>query len=117
MAYDRDALIALRERVREAEGADRQLDKDVYILALRAAGVTTPPFAYWGMISQYTASIDAALALVERVLPGCGYSLEKDEGRFLASLEVSRCMEEGKSHPLAILDALLSALIERETAT
>ena len=144
MTHDKDALIALRERVREAEGADREID----VAVLTAFGLYTlekrepdrkewlyPVGKEWGRINPFelrratlnlSASIDAALALVERVLPGWRWLVEFDDHRGPPygvivkphgddwSLERRHL---AKTAPLAILDALLTALIERETKT
>jgi hypothetical protein len=156
MTYDRDALIALRERVREAEGADREIDAALFVALLEPSWVTSDKdpgmvaasaksFGAGGGKAQfihglchpaptYTASIDAALALVERVFPGCAsrrdaWPLAPEKHRmFKCQLyEVDSAgwhtgdhfVVDGKSNysePLAILDALLTALIEREAS-
>ena len=151
MTYDKEALIALRERVREAEGADREIDAllwaefdgrdvrwqdpghlyaksrqaphDECLIAWRAVnGNVYVQHEMCHQITPLTASIDAALALVERVLPGwfnssikasegyLAYIWQTDHSRDFASKGLA-------SRPLAILDALLTALIEQETAT
>lgn len=70
-----DADIAsLLERVTAATGPDRVLDldlaralvPDVVVLRRNDDDTANEPHTYW----EYTASIDAALALVERLLPG-----------------------------------------------
>ncbi len=83
------ALRALRERVKSANGPDRELDVHIYALALgkqvfdRGFGLSvgdTPSVVYrrafdgipagaFDGIPKYTASIDAALGLVTRLLP------------------------------------------------
>jgi hypothetical protein len=63
-------------------------------------------------------SIDAALGLAERMLPGWDYGLDRDEGQFFATLapaggSMARGYQaEGSSLPLAIILALLKALRE-----
>jgi hypothetical protein len=99
-------LEQLLERVRAANGADDCLDYAIYLQFRELIG-----------LQSYTSSIDAALALVERVLPGwfgedgrhtwgSHAILYTGEGRGRARIE---CY--APTHPLAILAALLSALI------
>jgi hypothetical protein len=128
---DRETLIALRERVVAATGPDRELD----IQISRALGVEADwhgeldslgynhirGFCALGM-QPLTASIDAALALVERVLPGCWVEGALHPSR-PSAIEVHSATvydalgsETGNTPPLAILAALLSALIAKETA-
>lgn len=69
----------------------------------------------------FTASLDAALALVERVLPGCWYVFGKGKLRaaepaygaqiLFGADEVLGIAEHDAGLPLALLAALLSALI------
>lgn len=74
MTADLETLKALRERCRVAEGGDRNLDvalatalvPDVIVGFQRADDSGWDPYTHW----TYTASIDAALALVKRLLPG-----------------------------------------------
>lgn len=64
-------LSALLARVEAATGPDREID-----LSLAALAYPKTPRSYWadhtghGAQEEYTASVDAALALIERVLPG-----------------------------------------------
>lgn len=85
------------------------------------------PHEYCGDWPRYTASIDAALALVEKVLPGWGLNIflceaeakqlrpaivsmfKKGAGQHHASPEFE-FEASGATIPLAILSALLSAL-------
>jgi hypothetical protein len=71
-------LKALLERVERASGPDRELDA-----AIRDALYEPAKRGAW---RPYTGSLDASLALVEEMLPGCNL-------------------------PLALLEALLQALI------
>jgi hypothetical protein len=126
---DRETLIALRERVVAATGPDRELD----IQISRALGVEADwhgeldslgynhirGFCALGM-QPLTASIDAALALVERVLPGRHKDLYIDDtggARFCLGRMTSSFVQDRATSPcIAILAALLSALIAKETA-
>ncbi len=64
------------------------------------------------LIAALRGSIDAALALVERRLPGCGYEIIAFENKE-AGVQVCLAdeMVDGKTTPLAILAALLRAEI------
>jgi hypothetical protein len=75
-----NAMKDLLQRVREATGPDRALDDDLTLALLGATKVVPAPYdggisiALWPKASQpvqpYTACVTAALALVERGLPG-----------------------------------------------
>jgi hypothetical protein len=73
-------LSELIERVEKLDGPDRETDFAIY-QALRPElsewqdTTKTSADDYWFWMSQreYTASLDAAVALVKRVLPGWGY--------------------------------------------
>src|SRR5690554_4343906 len=79
----------LLDKVKAATGPDRELDldlakalvPDVLVMRQRDDNTGADPYTYW----EYTASVDAALALVERVLPLAFVTLEKfavsDEGK------------------------------------
>jgi len=75
---DREVLKELIDRVERASGPDREIDKAIAIFVEWTATGKEPPETgtpdYWysdafGM-PAYTASIDAALSLVERFRPG-----------------------------------------------
>lgn len=146
-------VAALLERVRAATGPDRELDGEID--AVLRAGLPTLPewswtnFPVWKHISngrvcvlhdsgehgvnwssqRFTASVDAALALVDRVLPDSGpnmlYSYALD-WHASAHTEISHTAElylaegdppdmtsyqgQAPTLPLAILAALLLAL-------
>jgi hypothetical protein len=71
-------LQELLSRVEKAEGPDRELDREICLAARE--NVSTDPLSGfvwrpnggggWSDVPDLTASLDAALALVERVLPG-----------------------------------------------
>ena len=54
-------------------------------------GQVSPGQGHDMLVRHYTASIDAALALVERVLPGCEWSVGRDEGGPVAIVWGSDC--------------------------
>lgn len=119
---DLAALKALRDRVRKATGPDRELDDAIWCALCWES--------HWRKISRdskqsrFTSSIDAALALVEIMLPGWSWGFfnhfRKDD-QFTAML----CNEpsinlitafdgDGVTVPLALLAALLSVLIAQQ---
>lgn len=121
-------LKALLERVRAATGADRGLD---YSLFVAFAERDAPN--YWSPASghEYTASIDGALALVGRVLPGWRLSqlrqlVERLGGKFKPTIwdceleEVNgrgQSDDEAANGSLAIIAALLQACITHAPAS
>jgi len=108
-------LPALLERVRAATGPDRELDLLIWKLLVWK----TPWNHELHKTELFTRSIDAALALVERMLPGAFDSVGKDEEEgghwWAADLLVDNIWHSGvgPTIPLAILAALLSALIDK----
>lgn len=126
-------LSELIERVKAATGPDRELDGDIahamsivpdWCAAHRDANqrhVWTdgdrPLHAEQWIAPDVTASIDAALALVGRCLPGCIWTIETDACwiRVLTKDDVAEFQGHktgmgGKWTPLAITLALLLAL-------
>lgn len=122
-------LNALLERVRSFDGSDPRLGYDICV----ATGYTSPPVDYREYKGDILVSIDAALALTERVLPDNGpnmvycYDLNwhasaHTEMAFTAELFVAEgdpaemTSYHGQAHtlPLAILAATLTALIASE---
>jgi hypothetical protein len=106
-----EKLQALRERVRAATGPDRGLDE----LLLTHFNHRK----YYAI--RLTDSIDESLALVERVLPGWDVavftvaSMDGTPGAQISHLtKMPRYNRTAKTTPLAILDAMLTALIEQE---
>jgi len=127
--------MTILNRLRSAESGSRELDGDI-ALALgqvdaeavnwtrREDGwlwyrfVEPDDFDTWEA-PPYTTSIDAALALVERMLPDALYDLHKHYGgQWAASVlreNHKRPYFEANSAPLAILTALFSALEAKDT--
>lgn len=122
MSASKEQLQALLERVERATGWDSDIDKSM----LRALGYTWRGMAYWHSNDRdmwkgpvfFTHSIDAAIALAERVSPGW---IEVNGPRKYLNIptpvpnhwraEVSDWTGWGHTAPLAILAALLRALI------
>jgi hypothetical protein len=75
----------------------------------------------WTWIPQFTSSIDAALALAERLLPGWGWQINSGSYAILRPPKAtcwssSLCFDgDSPTAPLAILKALVAALIVQET--
>lgn len=134
-------LAALRERVLAATGPDRLLDGMVHCVLELNDPAMVQDIAhtmqlvdqYWdmeGAVPRVTASIDSALALVERVLPGWRRSVyERSTGGWEAVLDrnFTGRIDKGPHEvicssqnphlptaPLAILHVLLTALIAKE---
>lgn len=95
-------------KLEAATGPSRALDYQIY-LALRPTDdleeyrklYETDPPAYWFWMShqEYTASIDAAVALTERVLPDVGWSVATNriDRRRVARLWTGE-IDDGKAH-------------------
>lgn len=108
----------LIERVGRASGPDRELD-----LAIGALW-SDPPFSMSinqqrggkPPVFKFTASIDAALALVERVRPGTGYSIIRpDNAAADVQVDIDGELADAPTVPLAILSALLASLSNGES--
>ena len=106
-------LHPLKERIEKATEGSRELDAEI----LRAF---YPNSAFINGGPKLTTSLDAALALVEKMLPGCQAGFQPGlRGKHHASIyEVSKNMTmrrasaQGNSPALAVLSALLTALKE-----
>lgn len=134
----KERLAELRERVEKASGPDREIDcllgdlVDLTIDGSKWRSVTALGMdqalkhasryqsIWFTALPYYTASIDAALALLERMLPGWGsailswsadgkYPVFRMERSYPTNLEVA---VEAHTRPLAILSALLFALTQ-----
>lgn len=122
-------LIALKKRVDEATGPDWGLTLDIECalkgLTTRGGYVIGRAGAY--KPAAYTASIDAALALVERMLPGCKLMIdtraiggETMRAKLFPPPIVAHndltLIGYGATLPLAIVSALLAALIAKDAS-
>ncbi len=136
MTTKEQSLERLIERVKAATGPDRELDcRIAYELDFEVEGMAAPFRSYcdvhdlkWGDIARhanspqsilshnlprFTASIDAALALVERLLPGWNYTFSRGHCELRHPKHRAKDVQAfGKTTPLAILAALLSSLKE-----
>lgn len=139
-------LQPLLDRVRQASGGDRELDAIVWCALEHPMEKPQRNFFYtnreeWGFFKTnqpqpgltfydappLTASIDAALSLVERLLPGWNVEIYHGSDRHCVVLNefpkpCRRIPPEkpyviaGKTTPLALLDAALCALIAQQAA-
>lgn len=148
---DRETLEGLLARVRAATGPDETLDADLYL----GLGIYTrhnrlaewpdqaPMWAYHDsirnltaahhpMVRPLTASLDAAVALVERVLPDL-YRVTRFDPRLVSGMAFHCALQRlhlpgtgaaqwtaeayAPTEPLAILAALLSALLAQHEPT
>lgn len=115
-----EQLRALAERLAGATEGDSELD---YIIA-RMLGLDGGPFIEGDdEAPEFTASIDAALALVDRLLPGAEYELTTMYGVARVSLPLNGSFgpsygnDETGNVPLAILRALVAALLAQAEST
>ena len=126
------ALKELLERVERAEGPDRDYDWDLAFLDGwkfdEISDTWTMPDGHWDQFltpPRYTASLDAAVALVERKLPGHHWSVSRQceypslafcDYRFAAFVGDygSPKRAEGPTPAIAVIKALLRALIASE---
>jgi hypothetical protein len=120
------ALKELLERVEKAEGPGREMDEKTLVAlgGKRKGGDWWIGHSYIGRSAPaYTSSIDACVALIEKVLPDWCYEIsllgeqlcfaeiwEVGEGGYSATVAKG----DARTLPLALLAALLSALIAKE---
>ena len=121
----------LEEALREATGLDREIDHRLHHALIEPIGkiMRNTPENGGAFICadvyapHYTASIDAALALTERLLPRWGFRLSVSEGYRYPNVAISRSYPtnlvvtvEAATAPLTILLALVSALLAQQGA-
>jgi len=143
----RDTLPALLDRLERATGADREIDFDLYRAlnpprtvqpygwmiedyVIAPAGIVhirskTKKVLCADFVPEWTKSLDAALALSERVLPKVGWLCGVSGEQFMAELFRSRFISgviprlsyaTAPTPALALLCATLKALIAQESA-
>lgn len=125
-------LSELVERLRKATGPDRELDAAIWLVdeGYEKRGGFNPSTVFWTQVQdgfamegnspmrsvpKFTASVDAALALVERVLPGWRHAHEKrTNGTCIAWVDAADdepCIPSiAETIPLAILLSALTAI-------
>lgn len=137
-------LAALLERVEKAEGPDREIDaelyfwfgmskrqrtdalkfrerncegRELYSIAILAGIVAMDYYSTCNPIEKYTASLDAAVALVEKMLPGSSWMAARPPektGRAVIVRELVSESEATAATPaLALIAALLKELIAK----
>lgn len=113
-------------RLEKATGPDRELDADVFFAlgGERYGALLKWPgeCVYFGVFPDFSASLDATIALIERVLPGWGYTFHKDDENTATSLWTpegkaaeQHYQVQGNTLSLSALAALFHAL-EAKTA-
>lgn len=126
-------LSSILSRVLAADGPDRELDAAICVAFY---DIPDPPRAWRvdcvsdsGVVrsytpARYTASLDAALALVERVRPGAGYRIEyipnnhpNNRGWASCGLPGEQEATYAKTPALALLAALIKSKMEMENET
>jgi hypothetical protein len=122
------SLRELRERVEAASGGDRTIDGDI------AEHLGLPPqgwkrssrnTAWWNDVGggpwqppAYTSSIDAAVALVEKILPDSYWELDQGYNATITTENPVNCFVAASHTPaLTLLCALLRALEAKEPQT
>lgn len=109
-------LTRLRDMVRNADEPDIDLDT----LIVETFGTKdcqgAPRCAGLYGIGPFTNSIDTAIGLADQEIPGCKIALADIGSRHTAHIkwEGLEAAAYGTTRPLAILDCLLSVLIEKE---
>ncbi|MGQ3213818.1 MAG: hypothetical protein ACT6U0_18750 [Shinella sp.] len=124
-------LTSLIERLEKAEAPDRELDEEIWLAAIPGASRKNlladhpdekPLWEYHdierntcfrgGIIPSYTSSIDAAVSLAERVLPGWGWSVESKTHHIMACLNPEFGEPVGKHPHWAAISNLSSRTFE-----
>lgn len=121
-------LTGLLERVRRATGPDRRLDVAIHVLVTNKGRLgdyssvdeyTNTAIQLGWNTPRVTASVDAALALMERELPNQQWMLDKQPENFDCVLwdgigPKAKANCTAQTLPLAIVASALSALIAQE---
>lgn len=113
-------LAELIERLEKAEGPSRELDADIAVeLGLVASREWwSTDYIKNGMIHNFTGSLDAAVALAERVLPGVNYTMKNLFGAFDAAVTADHvCGVHRAEHPVSLAIALVLATLKALEAT
>ena len=121
---DLATLRALRDRLDKATGPDWELDEalsiifypNVFAEAEKVNGVWKHKrFNAMIQIGYLTSSIDAAVALFERVLPGWSWGIGSD-GASIWMNATKLCFESDGQPALALCRAIVAAMIAKEEA-
>lgn len=103
-APDLDALRALRDRVAAADGPDRGLDYAIQETIVRKLALRST-------VAWFSESLDAAVALVERMLPSATWTLHSNGNAIVYPGGKRQFSDTAPTTALALLNALLKALI------
>jgi hypothetical protein len=121
-----ESIANLLERMRSATGPDRELDRIIQVRIVNGGTGAFETEQAWLVQAArdnwntpaYTASVDAALALVDKTAPGWSFKLVRENGQYifvvrdapdLAKVAAS-AVSSKPTAPLAILTALLIAM-------
>lgn len=107
-------MIELAERCERGSGWNSALDKAI----MRALGYSWRGMDYWHDDGEtiwkgrtcFTASLDASVALLERVLPGWWWALNQ-EGESVFAVHVWRLMVDARGEATSPARALLAAIL------
>lgn len=106
-------ITKLIARVEALTGPDREVDHAIH-------EATNPPLRAgyrFGSVPKYTASLDAAVALTERALPGQEWSTGVKDGQAWGKVRVNHLhsiADEGPTPAIALILATLKALGAKE---
>lgn len=134
MTLSKEELSGLVERVRGLKGSDREVSRDIwqcldtpewkraYLEAQAPCGCPHDQAVEYAIrhLPDVTSSVDAALALVERVLPGCELELQINKPNHDWQTALIRVAPlkmiggEASTLPLALILALLLSLQSQE---
>lgn len=113
-------LSELQERLAKAEGASRELDGELEhtlngrpLVSQAQTCVLTTKGKVAAWVPAYTASIDAAVGLVEKVLPGCLWKLQHNGVAQVWHMDKS-ISGVAERPALALCTALVKTLSEQE---
>lgn len=114
MPHELEALLA---EIRKSPGCSPSLDTEIECVLMGAKSVEGGFRVYKNHLyyepPEYTSSVDAALALVERVLPEHDWIIGHTNGGLTIHAQIGPGeMHFGETPALAILTALLSAKID-----
>lgn len=108
-------ISSLIKRLEEATGPDRELDADLAIACdlISEREWWSTDYLKFGLVPCYTASVDAAIALAERVLGPVGWNVQGNTNIFYSS--VAGHTSRSKATPaIALCIAVLRALEAKE---
>jgi len=108
------SLSEVLEQVRAATGPDQALDLRI-ARALGLWDVSMPGYEFL-IVREYTGSIDAAVGLVERVLPGFAWSYHPEAGAAVWDNDFLGPVRSGRGDAETPALALIAAMLEAKIA-